>query len=220
MQCEISLLRKRLLRRAQIDCIHTTGKRKFKKLKRNIKKLSSQKEVAELQAVAAVSRAEKLERKALAAKAQEERAKQHVKDAMQLATEAQRTAAEARKQLMKEEAAAREADNGRNQAEYATFLAKRREERAKDRANKLQERLDMLAPPTKQRSVDDWLALSYEAQRKAAQREREHLLSFFSSHQWRMIDVADVLYEMGWAEAAIVCHTVLSSMNTSLQSKN
>ena len=49
-----------------------------------------------------------------------------------------------------------------------------------------------------ERSVDEWAALNQDARRKAAQLEREALISFLNSRGWRINDVADALVEMKW----------------------
>lgn len=103
-------------------------------------------------------------------------------------------------QLMEEQQLAREAEQSKREAEYAAFLAERRAARAKEKAAQLKERLNGMAPPTKERSVDAWLALTAEAARKATQRERDHLRGFFPSHSWCITDIAQVLTEMGWVE--------------------
>ena len=101
-------------------------------------------------------------------------------------------------ELIAEEAAAREADASKTAAEWERWDAERREARAKAKAATLQAKVDRLKPPTKDRSDDEWAALSIDARWKAAERERDHLLSFFGSHKWRIADVADALQMVGW----------------------
>lgn len=115
-------------------------------------------------------------------------------------SEAAREAAAAVQELMMEQEAVREAKKSLNNAESIAWNAERRAERAKDKAEKLQARLNVFAPPTTDRSIDEWTKLSDAARWKAAQREREFLISIFSEHTWRMQDVADALHAMGWVE--------------------
>ena len=110
------------------------------------------------------------------------------------ARDAAYVAAAARRALMKEEEAARAAEKGQTDAEWAAWNAERRTQRALVKAAELQARVDTIAPPTQDRTVDEWTELSAGARRQAALREREHLKSFFSSHTWRMEDLAEVLH--------------------------
>lgn len=200
LQSEISLLRRRQLRRAKVEFKQASGKRQLYELKRRLKQVSMLKEAAEVTASAAESRAVVLQSQMRAAKMHEERAKRQLQDAEQFAASAEKAALQARAQLIVEEAAARNAEKAVNQAQWEAILAERRAERAKEKAQKLKDRLEELVPPTRGRTVDEWMALSRDAQRKAAQREREHLLSFFGSHHWRIVDVAHVLAELGWVK--------------------
>lgn len=52
--------------------------------------------------------------------------------------------------------------------------------------------------------MDEWAALSKEAQWQASHREREHLKTLLKSHSWRLKDVADVLLELGWVDALLM----------------
>ena len=65
----------------------------------------------------------------------------------------------------------------------------------------LQERVDQVAPrrtAAAGRTAEEWAALAPDARRKAAEREREHLVSVLSSHPWRLVDVADAIQTCGW----------------------
>ena len=117
------------------------------------------------------------------------------------ARDAEADADEARATLIDEEARAREAEAGMSAAEWEVWDAERRAARAKETAEKLQRRVDGIAPPTSDRTDEGWEALSVEARRKAAERERFHLLSFFSSHAWRVSDIADALQMLWWTRA-------------------
>ena len=73
------------------------------------------------------------------------------------------------------------------------MLAERREERAKSKANQLEERLRRAEPISTWRSADEWARLSREAFWKACQRDRIYLKSIFSDSRFRMEDLAAVL---------------------------
>lgn len=205
LQSEISLLRKRLLRRAVQDAELATRQREVRMLKSNARHLNQELEAAQLQAAAAAQRERRGDVRTLTARQKERSAKAAAREAEQLAQAAEEAALEAREQLMVEEQAAREAKQAQTEAEWAATLAIRRAERAKLKAQKLKERLEVVAPPTKDRAVEQWLALSRESARKATQREREHLRSFFSSHRWRASDLVHVLDELGMVEEMFGC---------------
>ena len=124
-------------------------------------------------------------------------AEARAKSAEAWAEEAAEDADRARGELMDEQKACREAAAEKTAAEWELWDAERRAKRAKEKAERLQGQVDQLAGPTKERSADAWAALTAEARRKAAERERDHLQAFFSSHAWRVDDISDALKLLG-----------------------
>ena len=122
-----------------------------------------------------------------------------------LAREAVTDADEARGRLIEEQEAAKLAAKEKDTQAWVLWDAERREARAKGKAEELQAKLDRLAPPTKDRTVDEWAALSDNARYVASLRERDHLLAFLTSHSWRHLDVADVLQTLGWVRPLFDC---------------
>ena len=116
------------------------------------------------------------------------------------ASEATDEAAATRRELMDEQEAAAELEAAKTDSEHLQRLAEQREQRAKVRLEQVHNRLKRFAPPTMDRSVDEWAALSYEAKRQASHREREHLKTLLTSHDWLLADVAAVMLELGWVD--------------------
>ena len=54
--------------------------------------------------------------------------------------------------------------------------------------------------PTNVRSVDEWATLSYDARRKAGQRDRVRLKRYLEANSFRSCDIADVLDSLGLVE--------------------
>lgn len=80
-----------------------------------------------------------------------------------------------------------------SKASYENMLLARKLERARARIDSkgVQERM------AKSRSHEDWAALSRDAERKAAQRERVAFRQIMTSHSWRIGDIAAVLDQLG-----------------------
>lgn len=119
-----------------------------------------------------------------------------VENAMRDVHMAAAEAAAAREEAIAEAKMARDAEEAKTMAEYQAFLLRRQVERAQAKAAKLKETLKDLQPIASTRTEDDWAALEDSTRRKAAQRERDALRHFFSTHQWRAQDLATVLEEV------------------------
>ena len=48
--------------------------------------------------------------------------------------------------------------------------------------------------------LDEWATLSYDARRKAGQRDRVRLKRYLEANSFRSCDIADVLYSLGLVE--------------------
>lgn len=131
----------------------------------------------------------------VAANAKVRTAESRAADALESAKDARAMARDARKEAMHEAEVAKVAVHAKNAAEAVAQLHERRETYAKEKAAKLQAKLQRLTV-THDRTPEEWAALNAESRRKAAQREREHLRGFFTSHNWRVEDVAQVLAEL------------------------
>ena len=147
-------------------------------------------ECAEVLAAAEVVRAEaeaeaKFKRRLLTAQERE-----HV--ATKAAEVASEEALELAGDLAEPEAEAKLSD-----ADYLLHLSGKREARAKERTAPLGARLEVVAPPTADRTADEWALLSREARWKAHQREQERVDSFLSSHNYCAEDLATVLDKRG-----------------------
>ncbi|KAL1520335.1 hypothetical protein AB1Y20_021925 [Prymnesium parvum] len=79
-------------------------------------------------------------------------------------------------------------------------MALRREAYSKEKASALQARINNIAPPTRDRTPEEWAALNAEARRQAQVRERKYLEGFWCSHSWRPEDVAASLDAAGMLE--------------------
>ena len=160
--------------------------------------MQAQAAAAEQIAKAQASAEADAERRVAAAEARAAAAEASAKRAEEWAEQAVDDADEARSELIEEEAAAREASAKLTAAEWATWDAERRAKRAKSKAEKLQSEIERTVPSTRGRTPDEWAALSADARWKAAERERDHLLSVFKSHPWRLVDVGDAIQMCGW----------------------
>ena len=116
----------------------------------------------------------------------------------QLAHDAQQDAQAARAEALVETRAAAESAAEADGAKYQKLLAEQREARAKRKIEKLEQRQIETVPLPGERSVDEWAALNNAARWKAAQLEREAIISFFKSRAWRFNDVADALVHLQW----------------------
>ena len=90
-----------------------------------------------------------------------------------------------------------EAEANLSDADYLLHLSGKREARAKEKNLSLEARLAVMAPPTADRTADEWASLSREARWKAHQREQERVDSFLSSHNYCAEDLATVLEKRG-----------------------
>ena len=173
------------VRKAGLDA--RQAKLREQKLQRELSRAEAKGE--ELAAEAAAAHAAELEAEELLAAAEVQ-----VREAQERADEAVADAEAAR-----DAAAAAEAEV--SDASYVEAILTAKLNRANAKAAKLQkeaaERRAEEQRGPKDRSVDEWAALSREAEWKAAQRERLYLTHFLQSHTWRMQDVAATLDELG-----------------------
>ena len=86
------------------------------------------------------------------------------------------------------------------------FLAEKRETRAKAKVATLTAKITDVAPPTRERTADEWAALSRDAKYKAHQREQKRFDSFLSSHAHCPEDLATVLSKHGLLEKLFDTH--------------
>lgn len=209
LKAELSLLRTKVVRQMTAEYERVKLLQQLRQLEREKKKQKKLAESADEQAEEAKRRLQDIavrmartrtmaNRELTHERKQAAKAKELVDEAQFEARQAQSAAEDARKRLMEEEEALKEAEKARDDADWAAKLADLRAKRARAETSKLKEKLDAVAPPVKSRTVDEWAKLSHDARRKAAQREREHLASFFASHKWRAQDIAAVLESLGW----------------------
>ena len=123
-----------------------------------------------------------------------QQAQARLEEADDEAAEARQDAEAAKTAAVDTAALLAEAREAREAAQYQTMLAKRREARAQDRAELLEEQLKN-GVQLKERTADQWEAMSREAVRKARQRDRDYLRAVFASRDWSMADLAAVLAE-------------------------
>ena len=86
------------------------------------------------------------------------------------------------------------------------FLAEKREARAKAMVANLTAKVADIAPPTRERTADEWAALSRDVKYKAHQREQEHFDSFLSSHAYSPEKLATVLSKHSLLEKLFDTH--------------
>ena len=90
-----------------------------------------------------------------------------------------------------------EAEEKLADADYLLHLSGKREARGKEKNESLKAKLAVVAPPTADRTADEWASLSREARWKTHQREQDRFDSFLGSHDYCAEDLATVLDKRG-----------------------
>ena len=121
-------------------------------------------------------------------------AAEHAVDTAQRDADAAIEEAEEEAQLARE--ARDEAHEATTDALHEVGVMRRREQRAKTTAEALRKKLEKVAPPTRDRTPEERAALSRDAARQVAHRERLYLRSIFTAHEYSMDDLAVVLNEL------------------------
>ena len=106
-------------------------------------------------------------------------------------------AADARAEALEAAADAAAAEQGKTDAEWLLLLSEKREARSKAAAAALKEKLGAVAPPTQERTPDEWAALSREANWRAHQRDQDRTNSFLGAHNYHPSDLGVVLAKRG-----------------------
>ena len=138
------------------------------------------------------------------AKQAEVEAEQRAVVAEELQQNAELRADEAIQEAQSAAEAAADAAEEVSDAEYVAAVLKGKLRRAELKAEEhvkraAKDRADLQRGP-RDRSVDEWAALTNEAKYKAEQRERLYLTNFLQSHTWRMKDIAAAFDELGLVE--------------------
>ena len=155
----------------------------------------------EAKVIVADRRTEEAEELAGEALAAEQEADDRAAAAELRVVEAERVADEA---VADSKAAADDAEAARHEASDAEYvkviteakLARARAKVVEKQAKSAEMQAELMKGP-KERSVDEWSALTKEAEWKAAQRERAYLSAFLKSHSFRTKDIGAALDELG-----------------------
>ena len=124
-------------------------------------------------------------------------------EAERVAAEAREEAAAARGEAMAEAVAAEEARAAQGEAAYHAVLASRQTERAKGRAETLEQRVMELGTCPKSYSPEEWAEMSAAARRQARHRDMTYLRGLLESHPFKPADIATVLANMNLLESIL-----------------
>ena len=171
-------------------------------LQRDVKISKAETELADRLREDAEERLRKAEMVAAKSKQVAEAAKQKSDAALKAAykkIDAAETASREAKELLKREKEdAASAAKSASDAAYANMLMARQVERAKARAERLEQDQQQRAP--KSRTAEEWEELEPTARRVAHHRERQYLKGIFDEHNFHGSDVATALSDAGLLE--------------------